>query len=311
MITIFSIDSDQSTNHVIDWLTYYKTDWERINAEDFENSLPTLCLPEKNCKNNKKQVVWFRKWDKAVNSITHNTKNNYLEINKAKEFDEYSKFLFQNYNKSFWLNHPKNWDIDKLTQLKEANKIGLKTPATLFTSEKKHLVEFLKKHKKIITKNLSANLCVVKKEEVYMSYTTQISDEDIANMEESFFPSLFQEEIEKEFEIRTFYLDSEFYSMAIFSQNDKQTTTDFRHYNINKPNRCIPFILPNSIESKLKKLMNNIKINSGSIDLIKNKFGEYIFLEVNPLGQFGMTSFPCNYYLEKKIAKYLKQKENE
>jgi hypothetical protein len=35
------------------------------------------------------------------------------------------------------------------------------------------------------------------------------------------------------------------------------------------------------------------------------KKGEYVFLEVNPIGQFGMVSAPCNYNLEKKIAQYL------
>jgi hypothetical protein len=30
-----------------------------------------------------------------------------------------------------------------------------------------------------------------------------------------------------------------------------------------------------------------------------------VFLEVNPTGQYGMVSDPCNYYLDKKIAEYL------
>jgi D-alanine-D-alanine ligase-like ATP-grasp enzyme len=51
--------------------------------------------------------------------------------------------------------------------------------------------------------------------------------------------------------------------------------------------------------------MDNFNLNTGSIDIIKDNNGEYIFLEVNPVGQFGMTSIPCNFYLEKKIAEYL------
>jgi D-alanine-D-alanine ligase-like ATP-grasp enzyme len=48
-----------------------------------------------------------------------------------------------------------------------------------------------------------------------------------------------------------------------------------------------------------------LKLNTGSIDLIVNTTGEYIFLEVNPVGQFGMVSSPCNYYLEREIARFL------
>ena len=51
--------------------------------------------------------------------------------------------------------------------------------------------------------------------------------------------------------------------------------------------------------------MKRLKLNCGSIDLIKAKDGNLVFLEVNPTGQFGMTSTPCNYNLHKKIANKL------
>jgi hypothetical protein len=54
-----------------------------------------------------------------------------------------------------------------------------------------------------------------------------------------------------------------------------------------------------------------MNLNTGSIDLICTKSGEYVFLEVNPVGQFSMVSFPCNYYLEEKIADLLIQKDEE
>ena len=43
----------------------------------------------------------------------------------------------------------------------------------------------------------------------------------------------------------------------------------------------------------LETLVRNLKSND-----------DFIFLEVNPVGQFGMTSSPCNYSLEKKIAQH-------
>jgi len=39
--------------------------------------------------------------------------------------------------------------------------------------------------------------------------------------------------------------------------------------------------------------------------MIRARNGDFIFLEINPVGQFGMTSIPCNYFLEKKIAEHL------
>ncbi|CEJ68525.1 hypothetical protein BN1195_00813 [Chryseobacterium oranimense G311] len=46
---------------------------------------------------------------------------------------------------------------------------------------------------------------------------------------------------------------------------------------------------------------------TGSIDMIKGRDGNYYFLEVNPSGQFRMTSLPCNYNLHFEVAKFLKK----
>jgi glutathione synthase/RimK-type ligase-like ATP-grasp enzyme len=93
--------------------------------------------------------------------------------------------------------------------------------------------------------------------------------------------------------------------MAIFSQGDNKTSLDFRRYNRSFENRKVPFQLPEIIEEKLNGLFNALNLNCGSIDLIFTSNDEYLFLEINPVGQFGMVSFPCNYHLEKIIAEYL------
>ena len=93
--------------------------------------------------------------------------------------------------------------------------------------------------------------------------------------------------------------------MAIFSQMDDRTAVDYRHYRPDKPNRQVPFILPLKVQHKLRMLMRDLDLSSGSIDMIYDKFNRYVFLEVNPVGQFGMISQACNYYLEKSVAEHL------
>jgi hypothetical protein len=106
-------------------------------------------------------------------------------------------------------------------------------------------------------------------------------------------------------ELRIFLLNNTFYTMAIFSQNNPKTKVDFRNYDFKHPNRSVPFILPKKIEKKLLALFEKLNLNSGSADIIIDQAGRYIFLEINPIGQFGMVSSPCNYYLEKEIAAFL------
>jgi D-alanine-D-alanine ligase-like ATP-grasp enzyme len=99
--------------------------------------------------------------------------------------------------------------------------------------------------------------------------------------------------------------------MAMFSQKDEKTKIDFRHYDSTNPTRYVPFKLPEELEKKLDKLMRQVNLNTGSIDMILTEKNEYIFLEVNPIGQYGMTSVPCNYYLNKIIANYLIKEDDK
>src|SRR5699024_11613139 len=111
--------------------------------------------------------------------------------------------------------------------------------------------------------------------------------------------------IEKQFEVRVFYLKGECFSKAIFSQNDQQTAEDYRNYNIEKPNRIIPFQLPVKIIKKTKKLMDEVGLDTGSLYFIVTKNNQYIFLEINPIGQFADFYYQCNCPLEKQVVKEL------
>ncbi|MDO9254630.1 MAG: hypothetical protein Q7U54_03885 [Bacteroidales bacterium] len=51
--------------------------------------------------------------------------------------------------------------------------------------------------------------------------------------------------------------------------------------------------------------MKKLKLNMGSIDIIKSIEGKYYFLEINPVGQYDFVSFHCNYNIHMEIAKYL------
>jgi ATP-GRASP peptide maturase of grasp-with-spasm system len=192
--------------------------------------------------------------------------------------------------------------------LQYAAALGLKIPNTIVTNCKKDLFDFLLKEQEIIIKPLSdAFTLIIPNEISLLTYTSEISKEKIEKMDDWFFTAMFQGLIKKKYEIRVFYLEPNFYSMAIFSQNDEKTTLDFRNYNDDKPNRNIPYKLPIFIEDKLRELMKKLNLQTGSIDLIKSYQNDYVFLEVNPVGQFGMTSKPCNYQIEKKIAQFLIQ----
>ena len=68
-------------------------------------------------------------------------------------------------------------------------------------------------------------------------------------------------------------------------------------------------MLLEELKDKLTEFMEVSNLDTGSIDLIVTPNNEYIFLEVNPVGQFEWLSTNCNYYIEKHIANYFSNNE--
>jgi ATP-GRASP peptide maturase of grasp-with-spasm system len=318
MVIIYSIDFDVSTNDVIDWLFYKKVPFVRYNEReiipDTEWALTITSdhreLKIKDTRPNDITGVWFRRHGEIelpniLEKINNNDIYTSAKKNLFKELQYGRAAFYGHFSQYKHLNTPDKGNVDKIHCLNQAVQAGLKVPATILTNSKKELIEFYHKHEKIISKSIF-NIDFFKDgDQTFLPYTSIIDFELINQYENKFFLSLFQKYIEKDFEIRAFYLDRKVYSMAIFSQTDKQTEVDFRRYNRTNPNRTVPFKLPRDIEEKILDLSDKMDVNCGSIDLIKGIDGEYYFLELNPVGQFGMTSIPCNYFLEREIAAFL------
>lgn len=141
---------------------------------------------------------------------------------------------------------------DKLQTLVLAKEVGLDIPPTLVTTEKIKVKTFKAKQGDIITKTIDIqfHLNEVKQNETYMLYINNFSDERIDSLPDTFFPALFQKQIEKKYELRIFYVADKFFPVAIFSQTNDKTNIDFRHYDRNKPNRNVPYLLPPDLEKK-------------------------------------------------------------
>lgn len=323
MILIISSKDDRTTNDVIDWLRFYKMPFLRISSEDVVDltnvnisGLRNDIEFEVRCQKYKLSdfiSVWYRRnWIKINFNVYENTNSTLSEeVNKQllTEIGTLSGFLL-NCIELKSLNRPQDMFINKLSVLRICKEFEINIPETIITTKKKSLINFFNKKEKIISKNYSQGVFVEYENSYLNSYTMLVSKSVISELPDSFHPMMFQEYIEKSYEVRSFYLNEKFFSSAIMSQNDEKTKIDFRNYNDQQPNRTPPYILPKIIENKLISLMNNLKLNSGSIDLIVNSKGEYYFLEVNPIGQFSQVSKPCNYFLENEVSKFLINKSN-
>lgn len=321
MILIISNETEFTTNNVIDWLKYYNEPFKRISykqeivitAFKFLNGKIDFrfTIDDEEFDFNTIKSIWYRRSGLKINTITYKsnidilfdqTVNNQL----SDEIDTIHKLIWDLF-KSKSINTQYDNRINKLVALKACSELGISYPRTLITASKEELKKFKKECGRIITKNMNQGLLVNLKDTTFMPFTTEIKKDAINELPTIFAPMFFQEMVEKSFELRIYYLKGTFYSSAIFSQSDEQTKVDFRNYNFEKPNRTPPFKLSKIWEDKLTKLMNHLHLNSGSIDILVDQKGTYYFLEVNPIGQFTQVSYPCNYHLEKIVAKQLIQ----
>lgn len=307
MILISSDQYDYSTNHIIDWLTFFKKDFIRINKHDdyqitFNNSKLNLYFNDKTINLKKIDGYFYRRgqirYKQNNSSIIHlkDICNEHFKI-----IDDYINFVLEN---KISIGKQSSVNINKLIVLEIAKEIGLKTPNSYILQKKSDIPFLYVLNSELITKNHSNSSFFECEDGVLISYTSLLDEDNHKLIPELFSPSLFQEKIDKKYEIRVFYLNGKMWSMAIFSQSNSLTENDYRKVS-NNIIRNVPYTLPINIEEKIKRLMEKLNLDTGSIDLIVNKKNEYIFLEVNPIGQFGSVSFNCNYNIEKEIAKFL------
>jgi ATP-GRASP peptide maturase of grasp-with-spasm system len=199
-----------------------------------------------------------------------------------------------------------SFNLNKLIVLDIARNAGLKVPDYTVITDSSQLKDVRSCYPMSVSKAISNGIYKEVGNRRFYTYTELLEDKlATSGIQTRFFPSLVMEKIEKRSEIRSFYLDGKFYSMLIMSQSSEQTSVDFRKYNIKKPNRTELFALPVLIEEKLTNIFNELDLNSGSVDMIVDRDGNYVFLEINPVGQYSMVSEPCNYNLDRIVANYL------
>ena len=323
MILILSTSKYESTTEeAIRWLMYYQANWKRINGYDLQNEpisaqLDSFRLADNELSSTQFPVIWYRRWneydlfDEAVLEITSIRNKGEVRRHLREEFTTLSRWLWHRLRPSFWLTDPTQIDVNKLVVLDIARQSDLAAPVTMVFTRKTDLMQVMEHYGALITKAMGNGLDLdsLDGKVHYTLYTEEVRPEHLDDLPDTFAPTLFQQKIDKAYEIRIFYLDGHCYAMAIFSQRNAQTSVDFRHYDKQVPNRNVPYTLPKDVERKIRTLMKHLGLNRGSIDLMVEKGTKvHYFLEVNPVGQFGMVSAPCNYYLEKKVAVWLMAK---
>lgn len=332
IVLVVTDGRDYSIKEVSEWLLYYsiEKEFQLIVLNVSENKLEvkkgiindktdlTFGISSTNIEFKLSNIVgiFFRQASLKIDGHTGVASNSGKSSDIRSRFYNYLMayeanirwFILNSFSEKNIIGYDSGSFINKLEVLKAAGETGLKIPPTILTSDRNDLLDFYRNQsEQLITKSTGINLSFFDLENKlrFHQLTYSLSEMDIQRIPEKFPLSLVQRNIEKEFEIRTFYLDGECYSWALFSQSNEKTLTDYRNYDWDNPMRVIPFTITQEMKSMIHKLMRRLQLRTGSIDLIYSIEGEYIFLEVNPAGQYGYNSDSSNTLIDKKIAEAL------
>lgn len=300
MILIISKNNEITTTTVIMWLIAMKKEFIRIHENEvFEIKTAEKRILLKSTRNqfflDEITAVWYRRGNIAFDTLKYENQaiNRYMfEVQHW-----LTDYVIKSLEGKKHINKESNSHVNKLLVLEKAKKVGLDVPPYFLAEDMKDVII-----NQTIVKPISGTpiIDMVHENQNGIMYTSVIEQKKESN----FFISFFQDKIEKDFEIRSFYLNGKIYSTAIISQNDERTKIDHRRYNSKIPNRNVRYNLPLEVEQKITVLMQALDLNSGSLDFIKSG-DKFYFLEINAIGQFLGMSNACNYGLEREIATYL------
>lgn len=307
MILIITHKQDYTVDFVVNKFNKKGIQYKRLNCEDLIST--NYCFDFDNEKTfsydgvRNFHSVWFRRTKfPEIDNLKQEEKHYILT-----EYDSLLKNIFVSIE-ARWLSEPKNvYNAENKTlQLKLAKKIGFNIPQTLVTNDKQKIKEFyLKNDSDIIIKPL-AHTRISYSKEVAFIFTNPVSKELIDSIEQyDINPCIFQKNILKDYEIRVTVIDKKVFASSVFSQSNEETKNDWRK----KKMDFNTVEIPKDISDKCVELLQELNIKFGAIDLIKTPNGEYVFLEINPNGQWAWIEMQTGQQMSDEIIKFLKNDE--
>ena len=191
---------------------------------------------------------------------------------------------------------------NKLLQLHVAAKSGFTVPDTLVSNHAESARSFFKNQTGGVVTKLTMPTAYSMGYTSMALRTHRVEEEDLDNMDSlKYCPMMFQNEIDKAIELRIVYVDGHFFTGAIDASTTENGQVDWRRSGPNEAS-WQPYDIPEHLQTTITKFMNELKLTFGALDVIKTPSGEYVFLEVNPVGEWGMLEKELDYPISQQIA---------
>lgn len=249
--------------------------------------------------------VYFRRPEVHNNFIdVSNGEKRFLNLELSTALEGIYKIL----SNAFWLNHIESIRNaeNKPYQLILALETGFKIPPTLITNVAENAMTFYHaQDNSCIIKPLKSGLVITENEEQII-FTTKVNLEQNNIGRISMCPVYFQKLLKKRADVRVTVVGNKLFAAKIHSQDFEDSIVDWR-----KTSETLPYsklTLPEIIQMKCFRLVKKLGLNFGAFDFILDDNDEYIFLEINPNGQWAWIETQLNYPISETITNLLIEK---
>lgn len=189
---------------------------------------------------------------------------------------------------AFWVNPlgSRSRSNAKPVQLGEAIRCGLRVPPTLCSNDPQQIRRFLAEHEGQTVYKSFAPAQWKKEDGIALMFTTEVTvddlpDDDILRLSSG----IFQRKIAKDYELRLTYMGDYVVAAKLLSQEDAVSRLDWKMaFDALRVERVDS--LPERIDRSCRQLMRRLGIVFGCFDLVVTPAGDYVFIEVNEMGQF-------------------------
>lgn len=176
---------------------------------------------------------------------------------------------------------------NKTMQLVAAQDLGFTVPATVLTNSPTKVLSFYQQNEGgLISKLASSSLFGLPLGQRLVRFTERVTAADLVHVNDiSLCPMIFQSYVDKRIELRITIIGTSVFAAEIHSQATHHTKTDWRRYDMGNT-VYEPHALPPHIERQCVALTAFLGLNYSTIDMIVTPNNEYVFLELNPNGQY-------------------------
>lgn len=283
MILIITSKRDGHINAVALALERAGVEWVRLNTEDAPCNVDMALDPSTSVgtlviKDSRRSfalgaigAVWYRKPD-PVDLSYFDLAADGLEYVEA-EFNEILQGLYALLCDSFWINNPLTSRLAhrKMLQLNVARRLGFQTPRTLITNDTEKGLAFAEHCMwNLAIKSLGSMSVASHAEEGIVQYgifTRRIGKEELLVLKEkiSYMPTVFQEYIDKRYELRVTVVGKQIFACRIDSQANELTREDMRFDVRSLRHEIVQ--CPHPIAEKLLAYMQAFQLNFGCFDI--------------------------------------------